>query len=181
MKDERKQVERELIEDFTRWEHLCTYGGQDPNWEDGCNLNLVRNHIINNKRRLEALEYFPEIYSKETPPEVDNKYMARAEEIRENAKKTLAIYLVDSDYLYLVENAPKVNKKQSESICLSNVIGYVSGLKKFIETDNLVRMRLHENPDRYLDSFKSCRKKLEKILNEPKPEKVGQLDIFDFI
>lgn len=181
MIDERKQAEQRLINDFARWEHLYTCGGQDPCWEDGYNLNLVRNHIIHDKRRLEELEYFPEIYNKETPPKVDNKYMARVDEIRECAKRTLAIYYADSDYLYLVENASRITKKQNESICLSNVIGYVSGLKSFIETDNLVRMRLHEKPDMYLDSFKKCREKMEKILNEPKPEKIGQLDIFDFI
>lgn len=181
MKDERKQTEQNLIDSFSRWEHLYKHGGQDPNWEDGCNLNLVRNHILNARKKLEELEHFPEIYKREVPPEVDNKYMARAEEIREHAKQTLAIYLTNPNYLYLLENVSRISKKQNESICLSNVIGYVSGLKKFIETDNLVRMRIHESPDSYLDSFKSCREKLEKILNEPKPEKLGQLSIFDFM
>lgn len=181
MRDERKEAEQKLIDSFSRWEHLYKYGGQDPNWEDVCNLNLVRNHILRSRRKLEELQYFPEIYNRDVPPEVDNKYMARSDEIRKSAKQSLATYLADADYLYLVENSTRINKKQNENICLSNVIGYVSGLKSFIETDNLVRMRLHENPDRYLDSFKSCRKELEKILHEPKSEKLGQLSIFDFI
>ena len=56
MIDERKRAEQRLINDFARWEHLYTCGGQDPCWEDGYNLNLVRNHIIHDKRRLEELK-----------------------------------------------------------------------------------------------------------------------------
>lgn len=181
MKDERKQTEQNLIDSFSRWEHLYKYGGQDPFWEDGCNLNLIRNHILSARRRLEELEYFPEIYKREVPPEVDNKYMARAEEIREHAKQTLAIYLADENYQYLVKNSCQIDKKITNNICLGNVLGYVNGLRRFIEEDSLVEMRRHEKTDIYLESFRSCREKLEKILEEPKPEKLGQLSIFDFI
>ena len=116
MRDERKEAEQKLIDSFSRWEHLYKYGGQDPNWEDGCNLNLVRNHILGSRRKLEELQYFPEIYNRDVPPEVDNKYMARSDEIRKRAKQSLATYLADADYLYLVENSTRINKKQNENI-----------------------------------------------------------------
>lgn len=179
MKDERKETEQNLIGEFARWEHLHKYGGQDPFWEDGCNLNLVRNHILYYRRKLEELEYFPEIYNQEVPPEVDNTYMARADEIREHAKQSLAIYLADKDYQYLMENSCRIDKKTADNIGLGNVLGYVDGLKQFIKQDSLLEMRRHERASIYLESFKSCRKKLEKILEEPKPEKLGQLSIFD--
>lgn len=181
MKDEKHIAEKQLVEDFARWDHLYEYGGQDPYWEDGCNLNLVRNHILHDKERLEKLEHFPSIYYRKTPQEVDNNYMARADEIREHAKQSLERYRADRNLQYLMKNVDKVTKEQSEQIFLSNVLGYVYGLEIFIKRDSLVEMRRHENPDRYLDSFKKCREELEKILDKPKTEKLGQMDIFDFI
>src|SRR5699024_8454707 len=92
-----------LEDRFDRWEHLKEYGGQDPFWEDGCNMNIVRNHILYYKGEIkelceeEKLE-LPEIYQKETPPEVNNKYMARADEIRKGAKKSLRIYSYDENF-----------------------------------------------------------------------------------
>lgn len=181
MKDKKHIAEKQLIEDFARWDYLYEYGGQDPFWEDGNNLNLVRNHILNNKRRLEELEYFPAIYYRETPQEVDNNYMARADEIREHAKQSLAAYLADGNYQYLLRNSCRIDKKAAKKINLNNVLGYVDGLKYFIEEDSLVDMRRHERTQIYLDSFKECREKIEKILDKRKPEKLGQMDIFDFI
>lgn len=181
MKDEKHLAEKRLVEDFARWDHLYEYGGQDPNWEDGCNLNIVRGHILSDKERLEKLEHFPSIYYRKTPQEVDNNYMARTDEIREHAKQSLAIYLADENYQYLLQNGWRLDEKAADKISLGYVLGYVSGLKSFIEEDSLVNMRRHENPDGYLDSFKICRERMEKMLNEPKPEKLGQMDIFDFI
>lgn len=117
MINEKEQAERNLTDSFERWEHLYTYGGSDPLWEDGCNLNLLRNHIIYNKKKLEELEYFPEIYYRQTPPEVDDRYMARVDEIREHAKKSLAKYTADKNFQYLQKNASRLNKKQAEEIC----------------------------------------------------------------
>ncbi|WP_167957950.1 hypothetical protein [Anaerosporobacter faecicola] len=181
MTKEQKEAEKSLIDSFARWDYLMEYGGSDPNWEDGCNLNCVRNHIIYQKKNLEELEYFPDIYNRETPQEVDNKFMARADEIREHAKQSLIIYKRDRDYLYLVNNRHKVNKKDAEHIHIDNVIGYVTGLEMFIKQDNLLRMRLHEHPERYQESFKQCRIKMEKLIGEPKVEKVGQLSIMDLL
>lgn len=42
-----------LVHSFSEWEHMRTKGCSDPFWPDGTNMNLVRNHIINGKRRLE--------------------------------------------------------------------------------------------------------------------------------
>lgn len=44
-----------LVHSFGEWEHMRTKGCSDPFWPDGTNMNLVRNHIINGKRRLEEL------------------------------------------------------------------------------------------------------------------------------
>lgn len=44
---------REALEhDFARWDYINAHGSEDPFWPDGVNMNLVRNHIINNYRLL---------------------------------------------------------------------------------------------------------------------------------
>lgn len=176
-----KELEKELIRAHERWEYLKHHGGSDPFWPDGLNMNLVRNHIIHYRRQLEAMQYFPEIYSKEVPPEVDRNYIARADEIRENAKKALSIYRTDDNFRYLEENKNRIPDKKAIEICIWNVIGYERGLGDAIERDDVIEMRRHERFEYYQEAFKSCREKLEAILAEPKPEKIGQLDIFDFI
>ena len=47
---------------------------------------------------------------------------------------------------------------------IPNILGYVSGLEHAIENDELVAMRRHRNPERYLDSFDRCKQEIEKIL-----------------
>lgn len=167
--DEKHIIEKALMAYFIQWDNIYRFGGSDPNYEDGFNLNGIRNSIIYEKGKLEKSQYFPEIYKRETPPEIDNSYMANPDAIREQAKKSLEIYLSNPDYLYLKDNAKKVKKKEAESICLYNVLGYVSGLELFIKTDNLLRMRLHRNPDMYLDSFRRARKNLEKLIGSVSP------------
>lgn len=68
-----------LIDSFLRWEHIRTYGCQDPFYPDGENMNLIRNHIIYGKSRLEELCTdipLPAQYYMPTPKQVDANYMA---------------------------------------------------------------------------------------------------------
>ena len=92
-----KQKENLLLEletSYQRWAELYEKGGPDPFYPDGINLNLVRNHIIYYKRRIEesdpAMMNSP-WYQMELPPEVESTYMARADEIRAHAKRTKTI------------------------------------------------------------------------------------------
>lgn len=181
---ELKKLIKELEDSFDRWEHLKEYGGQDPFWEDGGNMNLVRNHIFNEKRRIQ--EYceekkleLPEIYYRETPQEVDDKYMARADEIRKNANIALKEYKTNENYQYLLKVINRLNKKQIEKTSINNVIGYCRGLEDYIKQDDLVAMRRHEGYERYLDSFSNCRKRVEEILNEEPKE--GQISMFEIM
>ena len=107
----------ELQKDFNRRDRLYKYGGSDTFWSDGCNMNLVRNHILNNKRKIEetmTLDEYPAIYFRETPPEMDRDYMARADEIRKNAKESLEAYLADPDYQYLCRWITRLTDKQKK-------------------------------------------------------------------
>ena len=55
----------------------------------------------------------------------------------------------------------------------------------FIEQDDLVGMRRHENPERHIKSFISCRKRVKKILTEIEntadKEQPRQLTIDDWL
>ena len=183
-----KDLTKSIEDSFNRWEHLKEYGGSDPCWEDGCNMNLVRNHITNFKRQVRELCEkdgldLPEIYHRQTPPEVDSKYMARADEIRINAKIALEKYKSNSDYQYLIGQVFRLNKVQIERTSIGSVIGYCKGLGIFIEKDDLIGMRRHENYQGYLESFSECRKRVEEILQEPPkedPKRAIQMCIFDF-
>ena len=98
-------------------------------------------------------------------------------------------YKKHPDYLYLVDAIKLLNKRQIEDTCIRNVIGYATGLEIHIADDELVAMRRHEQPERYIDSFISCRKRVEKILGE-KPKIIfiedgkqlkGQMNITDWL
>lgn len=150
---------QELHASFARWEQLREHGGQDPFWADGANMNLVRNHIIYYKQQLEELYpegNYPDAYYRQTPPEMPANYMARADEIRANARKALEVYKQDKDYLFLKSIAGNLDAKTGKRLCVGNVLNYVSGLEHFIQTDDLVSMRRHERPETYLDAFVSC-------------------------
>ncbi len=70
----REYVNR-LAERYAHWEEERREGCVDPNWSDGVNLNLVRNHIINFKRQIRlTCDKFcltiPAIYYRPLPPEM---------------------------------------------------------------------------------------------------------------
>jgi hypothetical protein len=76
-----KSVEDELQQSLSRWQYLYQHGCTDPFWPDGVNLNLVRNHVIYFKNKIEEARpcgKYPAIYYQATPPEVDNNYVVEA-------------------------------------------------------------------------------------------------------
>jgi hypothetical protein len=116
-------------------------------------------------------------------------YMARADEIGINAKKSLEAYKKHPDYLYLCDTIKLLNKHQIEDTCIQNVIGYARGLERAINDDDLVSMRRHEDAERYISSFVDCRKRVEMILGS-KPRIIffedgkqlsGQISIADWL
>lgn len=42
----KEQIFQEIEAEYTRWNYIANNGCQDPFWPDGCNMNLIRNHII---------------------------------------------------------------------------------------------------------------------------------------
>lgn len=181
-KEIRKDYTKELAEDFQHWDLLYRSGGSDPFYADGLNLNLVRNHIIYDKKQLEKMikdGNYPDIYYRETPPEVDNAYMARADEIRDNAKRTLMVYQLDSHYIWCKSHAAALQPKELKCFPVENILGYVKTLASAIETDDLITMRRHETPERYLDSFARCEQEMRRMFSSRTAE--PQMSLFDFL
>lgn len=182
---EAERLGNDIRDSFDRWKDIYENGGSDPFWSDGTNLELVRNHIIYYKNQCEALLEpcnYPEEYFISLPPAVPRNYMARPDEIRASARKSLETYKADSDYMYILRAVNKLTKQQNEQTHASNILRYVSDLEDCIRNDRLVEMRRHRKPELYLNSFRECRKKIEDILGADAREKIlptGQLTLFD--
>lgn len=149
-----------LENEYARWDELFTKGGSDPFWTDGSNLSLVRNHILYYKEQLEKQENslfgLPDIYYRETPPEVDCDYMARPDEIREIARKAMEIIDADENLKFVREQAPSLSEAQLKQFCIAAIINYAENLRRAIAEDDLIIMRRYENPEHYLESFESA-------------------------
>ena len=70
-----------LVASVHRWKELNLHGGNDPCWNDGYNLNLVRNHILYYKYQIRELCLkqnwkLPSEYYLPLPPLVPDSYMA---------------------------------------------------------------------------------------------------------
>jgi hypothetical protein len=166
----------ELQKDHDRWQEIYEHGSSDPNWEDGMGLYLKRNHILNDRRRIEETmqpEDYPAVYFKPVPPEVDRHYMARPDEIRAAAKVSLARYKADPDYQYICHHRDDFSPKTLKRLLVDNVLGYASGLEAAIARDDLVSMRRHERAESYLESFESCVRRMKET-----PAETVQLSLF---
>lgn len=110
----------ELEKEYAQWDEVFTNGGSDPFWTDGVNLFLIRSHILFYKEQLEkqgdSLFGVPDIYYRATPPEVDCNYMARSDEIRENARKAMKIIDADENLKFVREQAPNLSEAQYDVV-----------------------------------------------------------------
>ena len=157
----------ELEKAYAQWESLYRQGGSDPFYPDGVNLNLVRNHILYFKRQIEETQPLyknTELFQRELPPQVEDGYMARAKEIRDNAKTTLTAYKTDPYYQYLLHHWEELDDVGLKKTSIRPVLNYAQALETAIREDDLVTMRRHERAERYLDSFRACAVKVRDVL-----------------
>ena len=149
-----------LENEYARWDEMFTKGGSDPSWADGVNLNLVKNHILYYKAQLAKQENslfgLSDVYYRETPPEVDPNYMARPDEIRENARKAMEIIDADENLKFVREQFPSLSEQQRKQYCLPAIINYAENLRRAIAADDLIIMRRYAHPEHYLESFESA-------------------------
>ncbi len=174
-KENTVDYEAALKNSFDRWDQLNEHGGSDPTFADGVNMNLVRNHIMYYKEKIEeTLPPYPEIYYKETPPKVDADYMARPDEIRENAKISLTQIEGNSSLQYLKSELPNLSGNQIERLHIHNILGYETALRRAISDDNLITMRRYENPERFIESFDRAADAIRQL----EPEENFQIKFF---
>ncbi len=168
---------RSLQDSFDRWDRLNEHGGSDPCWADGANINLVRNHIMYYKSQMEdkySSGDYPKIYYRETPPEVDDNYMANPEKIRADAAASIQIIEADERLKFIRENTRRLSDKQRKYLCVDAVLGYVANLKRAIAEDDLLTMRRYRDPKWVLDSFRGLAEKLSRSI--PKCVSVYDMD-----
>ena len=150
----------ELENNYARWDKVFTEGGSDPFWADGVSLSLIRSQILYCKEQLAKQENslfgLPEIYYREIPPEVDSDYMARPDEIRENARKAMEIIDADENLTFVREQFPSLSEQRIKQWCIPAIINYAENLRRAIAADDLIIMRRYEHPDSYLESFESA-------------------------
>ena len=172
--------DKELADEFAQWERYRVHGGQDPFYPDGVNMNLIRNHIIYYKIQIEKNmkpEEYPECYYRETPSEIDDSYMARADEIREHARQTMTALEQNEDLKFIKRKAKTMDPRFIKAIYAKNAIQCEANLKTAIEEDDLLTMRRYENPNTYLDTFQIC---ADKIRNYVPPEN-EQISLFSLL
>ena len=188
MKEKTSPAERygeAIKKELTHWHDLNENGGSDPFYEDGVNMELIRNHILYYRRKIEEElqpSEYPEEYFLELPPEVDRHYMARADQIPGEAAEALKVMEADQNYLYLRSAVGRLGDQEKKQTSIANVIGYVSGARSAIQSGNLVEMRRKINPSTYLEAFRDCRRKCEELLKEPEVKTYPdgyQLTLFD--
>lgn len=166
MKKPKESPEEELQKSFDQWKDLCANGCNDPSWSDGVNINLVRNHIIYYKHQIEEAHpdgNFPAVYYRDTPPEVDQDYMARPEEIRKHAKETLAIFRADKDLKFLKSQVDRLRPADSNKLNVRTIINYAKGLELATEEEDLIAMRRYGHPGTYLSSFSRCAQQVREL------------------
>ena len=154
-----KRHDEELKAEFNRWDYIKNNGSSDPFWADGVNMNLIRNHIIYERRRIKELCSkeglpLPDIYHSQIPPETDPDYMAKADEITEQAKKTLELYKNDENFNKL-KTVTNINNK-NKALIVKNVLVYMRELEEAISKGDLVSMRRHYNPETHLKAAKEA-------------------------
>ena len=97
----REDYSKDFQDEYRRWEYLKDHGGSDPFWPDGCNMNLVRNHIIYLRKEVEenlSPGEYPEEYFKDLPHKVEEGYMVNPDLIRKRAREQMAFIEENEDY-----------------------------------------------------------------------------------
>lgn len=172
--------EEELKKDYERWSQLFCQGGQDPSWTDGNNLQIVRNHIIYDKTRLEEegdASAMPEEYGWPLPPEIPSGYMARGKDLWYHGLESYQRYTADENYQYLCQIKDTLSPEIKKESHIENVIGYVHAVQSALMEKNYLLLRRHEHPEIGLERFQECREHVEDLMLKEQ-EKDGQMNLF---
>lgn len=168
------QYEQKLIKQHELWEQIHSEGQRDSIEYDGQVLNRIRQEIEDTRQKAaESLAGMlpPDVYHKETPPKVDETYMARPESIRAGANSTYYYCLRNSSLAYLKQQAERLPKQQADSMGITELIGQVDRLRDDIVSDNLIGMRKRMDPNSILWNLTAT----EKLVREQLPPTLSQM------
>ena len=175
---QKENLEKALRESYEEWVILYKYGGSDPFWEDGVNLNLVRNHIIYYKGQMQEQGIHSPLLDWDVPPVLPTNYMARANEVRNRAKYNLKCLKNNPLYCEKIKMSDVWSFRKDNHMEIAD--RYIHNLESAIESDDIVAMRRYENLEKVTDYFLSILKNQE--LDVGREETVCyQMDIFDFL
>ena len=76
-----KELGEKLLDRYERWKSIYEEGSNDPLYEDGININIVRNHILYHKKTCEEvlgdnLHLYPDSYFFPIPMEMPYDFMS---------------------------------------------------------------------------------------------------------
>lgn len=76
------ELQKSIKDSFKRWDHIHRKGTRDPFYEDGVNLDLVRNHIMHDQAKLSELckemkAPCPKEAKKRLPPQLRQTFCAK--------------------------------------------------------------------------------------------------------
>lgn len=129
---------------------------------DGRELNFIRRKIEYLMSEMEASGCQKELYNRELPLLMDEKYTRRAEEIRKTARAALEQYQANEDYLYLRENLINLRDGRYYQVRrqIEEEISFVERLERAVEKDYIPEMRRYVNVDENLNKLSICRERL---------------------
>lgn len=157
---------RELEKDYEHWQKVFANGCNDPTWADGVNLNLIRNHIIYDKRKLEETvpaEELPELYYKELPPKVDPDYMAKPLQIMQNAVRYYETCTSMEEWDKLENAFDFLDENDSDQKSMRFFINRIHRLKEAIDSNDYVSMRRYTDLDDTIQKMKEYAVKLDSM------------------
>lgn len=161
---------KELEKDYARWNDVYTNGCNDPSWADGVNLNLIRNHIIADKRKLKETfseDELPELYFQELPPEVSSSYMAKPNEIMAAATAYYEACTSSEEWDQLLNAFDFLDENDPKQKSMRFFIQRIKALKKAIDSKDYVWMQRFKDPTESLKMVKEYAKGLNELeLNE---------------
>lgn len=174
-----EEIQAMIDREFEHWNDMCANGCNDPNWHDGVNMNLTRNHILYYYRILdgkteqgEQLTLFSAITTdrRPVPPEVPQDYMAKPDELVEGAKRTLAAILQDENYKYLASLDKHISTLARKNSSYDNIIKYPVSLKHALETLDYPRMRSYQNTEYWINGYVGMRKRIDEEIQRVKSQ-----------
>lgn len=169
--DELQKLCSSLEERYSRWDFLKKEGGSDPNYPDGVNLNLVRNHILWYKGKIITLCEensipLPEIFNKPIPDEVPYDYMVKANEIKSDTEKYIAVLKNNKELSYINNNVSQLTSSEKEKTRATYVLARYTALKSAFENNDLVYMRcILKSTEPFCETIYNTAEEIRKLFN----------------